>query len=124
LPDAGRGYELDVVICHQILAKSEDGGAAVFVELEHLDGVAEIEVEDLVGLEDVHLGEGSGFQEIVDGGAGGALAAREIDGAGGGIGAAEVATFDGMGLEIEEGLDFVGGHCQRCYQCPGRKMNV
>ena len=53
------------------------------MELEHLYRVAEIEVEDLVGGEDVHLGEGSRLQQIVDGRACAARAAGQIDGGGG-----------------------------------------
>ena len=41
----------------------------VGMELQHLDRVAEIKVEDLVGIENMHLGEGSGLEQVVDGGA-------------------------------------------------------
>jgi hypothetical protein len=61
-------------------------------------------------LEDVHLGEGSRSEEIVDGRAGWAPAAGQFDMDGGSVGAAVGATFDGMGLEIEQSLDFVCGH--------------
>jgi hypothetical protein len=97
------------------VAEGEDGGAAVLVKLEHFYWVAKIEVEDLVGCEAVHLGKGSWLEEIVDGGAGGALAAGEIDWDGRGVSAAEVAAFDGVGKQTQEGFDFVSGHDHRCY---------
>jgi len=80
------------------------------VELEHFYGVTGVEVEGLVGREDVHLGEGAGFKQIVDCCGGGADAAGKFEGCGRGVSAAEGAAFDGVGLEVEQGFDFLCGH--------------
>jgi hypothetical protein len=58
----------------------------------------------------VHLREGSGLKEIVDGRAGGALSAGEIDWNGRGVSAAKVAAFDGVGQQTQERFDLVSGH--------------
>jgi hypothetical protein len=59
------------------------------MELKHFNRVAEIEVEDLVGIEDVHLGESSRFEEVADCGPDGANSARQTRCFGGGVSAAE-----------------------------------
>ena len=94
----------------EVGAKSEDRGAAILMELQHFYRIAEVEVEGLVGVQDVHFGEGAGLEEIVDGGGGGADAAGKVEGCGSGVGAAEGAAFEGVGLEVEEGLDLLCGH--------------
>ena len=100
LPDSGGNEVLHMLTGSEIRSKSNDGGAAVGEELEHLDGIAEVEVEEFVGGEAVHLGESAGFEKIVDGGAEGAGAARQVEDRGGGVGAAEEASLDGMGLKL------------------------
>ena len=99
MPDSGGDDELDVLASRQTGAKREDSGAAIGEELEHLDRVAEIEVEDFVGCKDVHLGEGSRLQQVVDGGADGARAARKLDSLTGGVGLAEEAALDRVRFE-------------------------
>ena len=94
----------------EVGAEGKDRGAAVGAELEHFHGVAQVEVEGLVGGEDVHFGEGAGFEEVVDGGGGGAGSAGKLEGRGGCVGAAEGAAFNGVRLEVEEGFDFLCGH--------------
>lgn len=113
LPDSGGDDELDVLSRLQIGSKSEKRGALSGIELEHFDGVAGIEVEDFVRGEDVHLRECARFEQVVDGGSGGANAAGELDGGGRGIGAAEGAAFNRVRLKREQGFDFVGGHRSR-----------
>lgn len=68
-------------------------------------------MEDFVGGEDVHLREGAGLEQVVDGGALVSDSAVESDGAGRGVGAAIVAAFHRVGREAKQSLDFVGGHC-------------
>lgn len=89
MPDAGRDDELHVLACLQIRSKSEKRGAPVGIELQHFHRVAEVEVEDLVGWENVHLGEGSGFEQVVDRRAQRAQAAGQLDRADGDISLAE-----------------------------------
>jgi hypothetical protein len=89
LPDPGGDDELDVLACLQIRSKSENSGAPVGEKLQHFYRVAEVEVEDLVGGENVHLGEGSGFKQVVDGRAQRAQAAGQLDRADGDISLAE-----------------------------------
>jgi len=84
------------------------------MELQHFNWIAQIEVEHFVGIEDMHLGECSSFEEIVDSRAHGPHAARKIEGVGGGVSAAEVATLNRVRLQIQQCLDFVGGHGHRC----------
>jgi hypothetical protein len=82
--------------------------------LEHLNRVTKIEVEYLVGVENMHLGESSRLKQVVNGGALCALAARQVHNAGRGLRAAEETTFNGMRFEMQQGLDFAGGHHHRC----------
>ena len=65
----------------------------------------------------MHLGEGVGFEEVVDGGGGAARAfvagvgeLRGGDEVGGLVGADEPAAFAWVGLEIEDALYFGCGH--------------
>lgn len=80
------------------------------IKLQHFYGVAKVEMERLIGREDVHLGEGAWLEEIVNGGRGRADAAGKFEGHGRGVSAAKGATFDGVGLEVEEGFDFLCCH--------------
>ena len=74
------------------------------MELQHLHRVAEIEVEDLVRVEHVHLGEGSLLQQVVDGRALRPRAARQLDRSGRCVGAAKVAALDRMRLQLQQSL--------------------
>src|ERR1700721_3140133 len=49
----------------QIRSKSENSGAAISKELQHLHWIPEIEMKDLVGIEDVHLRERSRFSSTL-----------------------------------------------------------
>jgi len=113
LPNAGGDDELDLLACRQVRSKSKERGAPVGVELEHLDGVAEIEVEDLVGRENVHLGEGFRLEQVVDGRALRAGAAGQIDCGRGCVGAAVEAALDRVRLKAEQLLDLIDGHDHR-----------
>ena len=94
----------------EVRAEGEDLRVSFRMELEHFDWVAEIEVEELVGGELVHLRECAGFEEIVDCGAGGTGAAGQGKIVRGSVGAAEEASLDGMGFQFEAGFDLGGGH--------------
>ena len=94
----------------QIRSKGEERGAPVWVELQHLHRVAEVEVEDLVGVEDVHLGEGSRLEQVVDGRALRSRAARQVDVPARGVGAAERAALNADAVRVEQRLDFAGRH--------------
>ena len=61
----------------------------------------------------MHLREGARLKQVVDRGALGAHSAGQIDVSGRGVGAAEGAAFDGVGFEMQECLDFGGGHDSR-----------
>ena len=50
----------------QVLSKSKAGGAPIRVELEHFHRIAEVEVEDFVRSDGVHLGKRPWLQQIVD----------------------------------------------------------
>jgi hypothetical protein len=110
LPDAGRHEDLDVLSGEEVGSERENGRAPVGIELHHLNRVAEVEVEDFVGVEQVHLRECAGFEEVVDGGALGTGSAGKIDGSGGGKGSAEVTALDGVGSQIEQGFYLVSSH--------------
>src|ERR1700704_3079341 len=68
LPDAGRNDELRLVTGGQVVADDYNPRAAVGPKLEHLDGVAGIEVEHLVALDDMYRREGIRCEQIIDGG--------------------------------------------------------
>lgn len=117
MPDAVRDGELRAVVGGEVFADDVGFGVAVGVELEHLDRVAEVVVEDLVALEEVHLAEGVGFEQVVDGRGGvawtGVAGVRELGGGDefrGLVGAGVPAAFAGVGLEVEDALDVGGGH--------------
>jgi hypothetical protein len=110
LPYSGGNEDLDLVTGEQIGPENYDGGTAVGMELEHLDGIAEIEVEDLIGVEQVHLRELALFEEVVDGCALCAGAARELECGGGRPGLAKTAALDGVRIELEQGLYLFSGH--------------
>ena len=110
LPDASGDEGLQLLSVRDLLAESDGCCCAIGPELEHLDGVAEVEMEDFVGLESMHLGEGAGFEQVVDGRAERACAARESDGVLRGVGAAIVAALDGVRLDGESVNDFAGVH--------------
>lgn len=57
--------------------------------MEHFDGVAIVEMEDFVGVEDVHFRECPGLEQVVNGGARGANSAGKVEGGGGRVRAAE-----------------------------------
>ena len=114
MPDSGWDDMLDMLPSLQIRSKRDHRGAAIGMELQHFNRISEIEVEHFVGIEDMHLGECSSFEEIVDSRAHGPHAARKIEGVGGGVSAAEVATLNRVRLQIQQCLDFVGGHGHRC----------
>lgn len=104
MPYAGGNQDLDLLAGEQVLPENYEGGAAVRMELEHLDGVAEIEVEDFIGVEQVHFRELILFQEVVDGRALRAEAAGQMEGGRGGPGLAKAAALDGVGIELELGF--------------------
>ena len=117
MPDAVRDGELGAVVGGEVFADDVGFGVAVGVELEHLDRVAEVVVEDLVALEEVHLAEGVGFEQVVDGrggvaraGVAGVWELRGCDEFRGLVGAGVPAAFAGMRLEVEDALDVGGGH--------------
>lgn len=112
LPYASRNEDLDLLTCSQILSEDYDGGGAVGKELQHLDGVAEVEVEDFVGIEEVHLGECSCFEQVVDCGALGTGAAGCFKISSRRVGSPVVSALDGVRIEVEQPLDFVCGHAQ------------
>ena len=67
-------------------------------------------MEDLVGVEHVHLRELALFEEVVDGGPQGALASRQVEGCGSNIGLAEGAALNGVRFELEQPFDLVSRH--------------
>jgi hypothetical protein len=80
LPDVAGDDHLGALAGFEVGADEDDPVGAVGVEVEHLDGVAQVEVEDLVGGEAGHGRERVGGQEVVDRGAGragGAVAGRQ-----------------------------------------------
>ena len=80
------------------------------MKLEHFNGIAEIEVEDLVRIQNMHFGEGSRFQKIINGRSGGPSSARQFERRSGGVGAAIEAALDGVGMEVQQRLNLVCGH--------------
>jgi hypothetical protein len=94
----------------QIRPQREYCRAPIGIELQHLDRVAQVKVEDLVGFENVHLGERAGLQQIVDGGAGGTRAARKLYGLFGGIGPAERTALDRVRFQLQQRLDLARVH--------------
>lgn len=80
LPYACGDDQLDMVTGLQVWSESKNRGTAVCVELQHFHWVAEVEVEGLIGVEDVHLGESAGLEEVVNRGGGWADAAGELEG--------------------------------------------
>jgi len=112
LPYSGGNQDLDLLPGEQVVPENQDGGAAVGMELEHLDWIAEIKVEDFVGIEQVHFRELIVFEEIVDRSALGAEAAGQMEGGRRGPGLAEAAAFDGVGIELEQGLYLFSGHSE------------
>ncbi len=80
------------------------------MQLQHLHRVAEIEMKNLVGLKNVHLGEGSRFQQIVDCCALGSRAARQLDRLVRRVGPPEPAAFNRMRLQLQHYFDLIGSH--------------
>ena len=110
LPDVAGDYELRALVGGQVGADDVGFGVAVGMELEHFYGGAEVVVEDFVAGEDVHFGEGAGFEEVVDGGAGAARSDGSVEVDGGFVGADVPAAFAGVRGEVEDALDVGGGH--------------
>jgi hypothetical protein len=115
LPGAAGDDELRGLAGGEVGAEDGAGRCAVGEELEEFDGSTEVVVEDLVALQQVHLGEGVRFEEIVDGCGGSArvAVARVGEGCGreefGGFpGTNEPAAFTRMRLEVEEVFDVFG----------------
>lgn len=81
------------------------------MELEHLHRIAEIEVEDLVRREHVHLREATGLEQVVDGRSCCAAALRRVYLKRRRISAAEVAALNNVGDELKVPFDLFGGHC-------------
>ena len=108
--------QLRMLSPRKVIADHKCLRGSVGSELQHLDGVAEIEVEDFIGSETVYLGESIGFEQIVNAGAGlpWASVARWKRGLSDGFlgtpGLDEGSTFAGMRLEVEKLLDLVCGH--------------
>jgi hypothetical protein len=100
LPYSGGNYDLNLLAREQIMAENHEAGSAVGVKLKHLDGIAEVEVEDLVGLEHVHFGELALLEQVVDRRALGTGATGQIECGGSGPGLPEMSAFDGMGIEL------------------------
>lgn len=115
---------MDVLAGIQIRTKGKNTGAARGVELEHFDGVAQVEVEDLIGVEDVHFRERARLKQVVDCRALMTHAARQCDGGGGGVSAAIETSFGAVRFEMEERFDFVGSHDAQCYQRRHSKMEA
>ena len=101
---------MDVLVCFKVRPKSENSGAAIGMKLEHLDRVAEIEVEDFVRGKHMHFGVGSRFEKVVDGRAHGAVAARHSYAVGGDEGLAVEAALDRVRFELQQEFDLIGGH--------------
>jgi hypothetical protein len=112
LPYSGGNKDLNLLIGEQIVSEDDDGGAAIGMKLKHLDGVAQIKVEDFIGIEQVHFRELIVFEEIVDRSAWGAEAAGQMEGGRRCPGLAEAAAFDGVGIELEQGLYLFSGHSE------------
>src|ERR1700721_2943879 len=101
-----------MLACCEIRSKSENGGAAIRMQQKNLHRIAEIEVEDLVGGEDVHLGEGALFEQVINRCAHGPHAALEFHIEFRRISAAIPAALDRMRLELEQRLNFFCSHCR------------
>lgn len=100
----------------QILSKSKKRGAPVGVELQHLHRISQVEVEDLVGIQLVHLREGAGSEQVVDRRAVGPPATGQFDSAWCNVCLAEVPALDRMRFQVEPCLDFVCVHHHGWYQ--------
>src|SRR6185503_10186835 len=55
LPHTRRNQDLDMFAGRQITSKAQDRRAAVWIQLQHLHWITQVEVEHLVGVEHVHL---------------------------------------------------------------------
>ncbi len=89
-------------------------GTAVWVELQHFNRVAEVEVEDLIRIENVHFGKRSRLEQVIDRGALGTHAAGQIDGSGRGVRPAIEAALHWMRFEPKQTLDLISGHHHKC----------
>ncbi len=94
----------------KVWPKSEERRAPVGMQLEHLHGVAEIKVKNLVGVEDVHFRESSRFKKVVNGRALGTRAAWQLDRLRRRVGSPEPTAFNGMWLQLQQTFDLVGSH--------------
>ena len=100
LPDAARHHDLGPLAGGQVGADQHQAVGAVRPELEHLDRVAQVEVEDLVGGQPMHGRERVRGQQVVDRGADRATGGQPGVAA---VGLDELAALDRMGHEPEEG---------------------
>ena len=107
LPYSCWNEQLNVLPGFQVTSKTKDSGVAIRVELEHLHWVAEIEVKHLVRVEEMHLGERSRFQQIVDGRALRAASARQIEIRRRRERAVEISALHRVRIEVEQFLYFV-----------------
>ena len=83
------------------MSKSQNGGAAVGVELKHLHRIAEIEVEHLVRVEEVQFRKDACFQQVVDCCALRASSARQIHVCRRSESTPEIPAFHGVRMEIQ-----------------------
>src|SRR4051812_9808378 len=67
LPNAGRNDELRLMTGGQVVADDHNSRAPVGPELQHLYGVAGVEVERLVAIDDVYRRERIRSEQIIDG---------------------------------------------------------
>src|SRR6266702_1727331 len=66
LPHAARNDNLRALAVGKIAADLDYAPASICVELQHLDGIARVEVKDLVGFQAMHLAECAWLEQVVD----------------------------------------------------------
>ena len=107
-PGAGRDGQLDVLAAEEVGAQDGGAGGAVGGEKEEVQGVAQVEVPDLVGGEAVQGRVVVGGEEGDDGGALGAA----VGACGTGPGLPEQAAFARDRLQAVVGDEVIGGRCR------------
>ncbi len=103
LPDAGGHNVLRFVPGREVVVNRDDTCFPAWPELQHFHGVAGVEVEDFIALDDVNGGEGFGREQVVDAGRGGAVAGirRRRNHQRCAVRFAKVTAFDGKRLQAE-----------------------
>ena len=81
-------------------------------KLQHLNRVAQVKVEDLVGRQFVHLGERAGLEQVIDRRPGMPFAALQLYAEFRGVCAAKKTALHGMGAQLEQVFDLFGGHLE------------